>query len=259
MKYKYSIVGVGKMGSALLNGILKDKSDDKSEILLTVHGDKQKKEYTDLGFNATTDLKEGLSDASFIILSLKPQVVKSLEIFDEIDFTGKCVISVAAGLTVDYLSGRFKNAEIVMCMPNTPALIGEGVTTICAKNKASKNYEIAKKILSSVGKVYEIDERLMDATVPLNGSMPAYALYFANGFIDYAVKSGVDEKTAKLLVLESIISSAKLALSSVLINNVCSKGGTTIAGLDRLISGKVAESIYDCASACAERSEELSK
>ena len=104
----------------------------------------------------------------------------------------------------------------------------------------------------------------MDATLPLNGSMPAYLYLFAKSFIDIAVKNGVDYETAKKLTAESIISSSKMILSSpdsidTLINNVCSKGGTTIAGLYELYDNNFKEAVEKCYDACYRRSIELAK
>ena len=104
----------------------------------------------------------------------------------------------------------------------------------------------------------------MDASLALNGSMPAYLELFAKAFIDKAVEDGIDYEIAKKLTCESIISSASLILQSdeaieQLIKNVCSKGGTTLAGLDKLYEYKFEEAIYECSEACKNRSKELSK
>lgn len=135
------------------------------------------------------------------------------------------------------------------------------VATVCSKNK---DYSLAINILNSIGKCYEIEEKYMDATILLNGSMPAYLELFAKAFIDKAIKDGIDYDIAKQLVCESIITSANLILKSdedidTLIKNVCSKGGTTLAGLDRLYDYKFEEAIYECSEACKNRSKELKR
>ena len=106
--------------------------------------------------------------------------------------------------------------------------------------------------------------KYMDATVPLNGSMPAYLELFAKAFIDKAKMDGIDAEIAKKLVCESIISSASLILQSeddidTLIKNVCSKGGTTLAGLDKLYEYNFEKAIYECSEACKNRSSELKR
>ena len=265
MKYKLGILGVGKMGSAILKGITNAEIVEKNEIYLHLYDDSAVRLYgEELKYNYTRDVRTLFSSCEAVILAIKPQTFGEIvAISDGIDFAGKCVISIAAGITIDYLKKHFKNAEIIRCMPNTPALINMGVTSIASE--ANKEYtDFAKKIFSSVGKVYETEEGIMDYTVPLNGSMPAYLYYFAKAFIDGAAESGVPYETAESLVTESIISSANMIIKSdddidTLIKNVCSKGGTTIAGLEKLEEGKVDESIKKCFKACAERSKELAK
>ena len=264
--YKFGILGVGKMGSSILNGILEANIFDKKDILLNLYSDEEVEYYgKKLGFNYVSDANKLFNSCEIILLSIKPQVFESIEaIAKAIDFTGKGIISIAAGITLDYLHSLFNGADIVRIMPNTPALIKMAVATICSKNKNSKYYDIAFKIFNSIGKCYEIDEKYMDATIPLNGSMPAYLELFAKAFIDKAIRDGIDHEVAKKLVCESIISSANLILKSdepieQLIKNVCSKGGTTLAGLDKLYEYKFEEAIYECSEACKNRSSELKR
>ena len=263
--YKFGILGVGKMGSAILNGILNSKIFKKEEILLNLYTDDEVNHYSNLGFNYTRSPKELFLNSEIILLSIKPQVFpENMEIAKELDFKNKGVISIAAGITLSYIEANFKNASIIRVMPNTPALINMAVATVTTKDFNSKFYNVAMEILNSIGKAYPIDESLMDSTLALNGSMPAYLELFAKAFIDNAVKDGVDYETAKKLTCESIISSANLILKSdepieTLIKNVCSKGGTTIAGLNKLYDNNFEKAIYECMDACRDRSKELSK
>lgn len=264
--YKFGILGVGKMGSSILNGIMKANIFDKKDILLNLYSDEEVAYYgKELGFNYVNDPKELFSSCELVLLSIKPQVFPVIEdIAKSLNFESKGIISIAAGITLDYLHSLFNGADIIRVMPNTPALINMAVATVCSKNKESKYYSLAINILNSIGKCYEIEEKYMDATIPLNGSMPAYLELFAKAFIDKAIKDGIDYDIAKQLVCESIISSANLILKSdedidTLIKNVCSKGGTTLAGLDRLYDYKFEEAIYECSEACKNRSKELKR
>ena len=149
-------------------------------------------------------------------------------------------------------------------MPNTPALINMAVITYASNNFDSKYVSLAEKIFGSIGSFYKINENQMDATLALNGSMPAYIDLFIKAFIDKAVKDGIDYETAKGLTVESIIASCNLVLKSnddidTLIKNVCSKGGTTIAGLDKLYENNFVKAIEECSEACKNRSKELAK
>ena len=264
--YKFGILGVGKMGGAILSGILNAKVFKKEEILLNLYTDDEVNYYSkELGFNYTRSPKELFLNSEMILLSIKPQVFpENMEIAKELDFSGKGVISIAAGITISYIKKNFKNADIIRVMPNTPALINKAVATVASENRDSKYYKKAIEILNSIGVCYPVNEDKMDASLALNGSMPAYLELFAKAFIDKAVEDGIDYEIAKKLTCESIISSASLILQSdeaieQLIKNVCSKGGTTLAGLDKLYEYKFEEAIYECSEACKNRSKELSK
>lgn len=263
--FKVAILGIGKMGGAILNGLYESKLYKQDEILLHIHNEKKKEEYEKIGFNVTSDVSDLYKNAEIIILAIKPQMFEEvLKDAPSYDFKDKCIISIAAGLSIDYIGKLFKNAYIVRTMPNTPAQIGLGVSTICAKDTKNPFFKEAKDIFSSFGICKEIEEAQMDDALVLNGSMPAYLFYFAKCFIEYAKEKGIDEDTAKALTLETFISSANLALKSdenldTLISNVCSKGGTTIAGLDKLKENNLKEAVYACATACSNRSKELSK
>ena len=262
--YKLAIVGLGKMGGSILEGILSANLFDKSEILLGLHDPLKANEYINKGFNATSDINDVLDNSQIILVAIKPQGFKdSFVNAKNYDFKGRCIISIMAGIKIETLEEFFKNASIFRAMPNTPALIRAGVSTICYNFK--NDYESrVKKIFDSFGNGYFITEDLMDASLPLNGSMPAYLYLFAKDFIDNGVANGIDYETAKALTANSIIASAKMILESpdsidTLINNVCSKGGTTIAGLNELYNNGFEDAIKKCYEACMNRSIELAK
>lgn len=258
--YKLGILGVGKMGGAILNGILTNKVFAKEEILLSVRREEQKNELEKEGYVATVDTDRLLKECEIILLSVKPQML--FNIIKESD--AECVISIAAGIKLSKLEPYFPKATIVRAMPNTPAMIGEAVTTVCCKNTDSDYFKTAIKIFEGIGSAYVVDESLMDSSLPLNGSMPAYLYYFAKCFIDKAVEDGIDYETARKLTADSIKASADMILKSEdsieqLITNVCSKKGTTIEGLCKLSEGGFKPSIDACFEACRDRSIELSK
>lgn len=260
-----AIFGVGKMGGAILDGILKCGIYQKEDILLYIHSYDKQNKYRQEGFNVTNDVDTVFENAKIILLCIKPQMFpEALESAKNYDFSGRCVISIAAGLSISYIKTYFDNAFVVRAMPNTPAQIGEGVTTLASEDDENIYFTSALRIFRSIGVAYPILESQMDDTVALNGSMPAYLYYFAKCFIDDAVNRGIDYETAKKLVAETIKSSSDMILKNedsidTLIENVCSKGGTTISGLSELKANGFNESITKCVSACSNRSKELSK
>jgi len=261
--YKLGIIGVGKMGGSILKGIISSNLMKKEDILLCFHSEDSMTKYKNDGYQVTCDINDIYKDCEVILLSIKPQSFdQSLIGSKEYDFSNKGVISVAAGVSISYLEEYFKNASIIRSMPNTPSLIGCGVTTICY-NYESRYTSLAKDIFSSIGSCYVVKENQMDETLPLNGSMPAYLYYFAKQFIDNAVSQGIDYQTAKQLTANSIIASANMILTQeddieTLIKNVCSKGGTTIEGLKKL-DDRFTSSLEDCYKSCVKRSKEMKK
>ena len=259
------ILGVGNMGSAILNGIIKSKLYKKEDILLYIHNQDKLNKYQELGYNVTNDVNDLFKDTKIIILAIKPQMFEEvLKDSHKYDFKNRCIITIAAGLTIKYVSKFFKNGYVVRCMPNTPAKISKGVTTVCANDTTNPFFKTTLDIFNSIGVAIEISENKMDESLPLNGSMPAYLFYFAKCFIDKAEKEGIDYEVAKNLCLETIKSSAELVLESndnidTLIDNVCSKGGTTIAGLEKLYDNGFDMAIDACSEACTKRSKELCK
>ena len=129
--YKLGILGVGKMGSAILNGIIKSNLYKKEEVILYIHSIEKLELYKKEGYIVTNNCNDLFKDANIILLGIKPQmfeeVLKDAKLFD---FKNKSVISIAAGLTSNYVSSFFKNAFIVRCMPNTPSQIGQCVSTL---------------------------------------------------------------------------------------------------------------------------------
>lgn len=259
--YKIGFLGLGKMGSAILNGILSKNLYKKDEISFYAPSDATQNKYTNLGLKLLNDEREVFINSKIIILAIKPQ--KYNEVFrnlSSIDFSDKVIISIAPGKSISYLESVFKNATIIRAMPNTPAFIAKATTTIAYNNGKAKG--IAIDIFSSIGSYVIVDEDEIEPMIPLHGSMPAYILEFAKDFINQGVKEGILYDESYKLVLNSIIGSCELALSSnedidTLIDNVCSKGGSTIAGLNELRDNGFNEAIEKCYKACVRRGKEL--
>lgn len=263
--YKFGILGVGKMGGAILDGVISANLYDKKEILLYTPDEIIQKDYKAKGFTFAKDEADLFNNSSIILIAIKPQVFDvALPHAKSIDFNNRCILSIAAGKNIKTIESYFKNATVVRAMPNLPASIKEGAITVCS-NKENELADEAIKILSSIGVVCKIKETEMDDTLALNGSMPAYAYLFAKAFIDYANQKGIDYDVARDLTCAAIKGSMDMILANketpiqTLIDNVCSKGGTTIAGLNKLYDNEFEKAIYECSEACSNRSKELGK
>ena len=262
MKYQLGILGLGKMGSSILSGIIKSKIYQKEEVLLFDVNDELKKKYGDLGYKFSDSEQALIDNVEMLILAIKPQMFKvlnNLKINNDL-----VVISIAAGKTINDLEEIFGKQQFIRVMPNTPSLISHGATAITKSNNVlEETFNKAKNIFESIGVVEEIDESLMNEIIPVNGSMPAFLYYFVEAYIDDATSCGIPYESAKRLACEAVIGSAKMILETgkpikELINDVCSPGGATLEGLRVLKENNFQEIIKESNKACIKRAYELS-
>ena len=262
--FKLGILGVGKMGSAILEGVIKKDVYSVFDVMLYTPDVEIQNKYKSEGFVIADNELDLFSNCKTILIAIKPQMFPEvLSHAANLDFTNKCVISIAAGQSISTVESYFKNATVVRVMPNTPALIACASTALCY-NRYNDLVDKAKEVFKSIGEVEEITEDQMNESLPLNGSMPAYLYLFAKVFIENGVKLGIDYEISKRLCCNAIIGSAKMIIESsddidTLINNVCSKGGTTIAGLNELYDNNFIEAIDKCYEACVNRAIELNQ
>ncbi len=263
--YKIGILGVGKMGGSILKGILSSNMYKQNEIIIYDIDKEALNRYIPTHVSIATSIDNLLSSCNIVLLSIKPQVFLTLKECLKKDKYYPIIVSIMAGITVDTIKKMLGNVKCVRVMPNTPALINKAVSVISKDNLITEEeFNEIKRIFTLVGKVYEIDDNMMNEMIPLNGSMPAYLYYFVEGFLDNAKKAGINLDLAKELIVNSIISSCEMILTtnkdiSELRNDVCSKGGTTLAGLDILKQNDFLDIIDKTCDACIKRAYELSK
>ena len=262
--FKLGIIGIGKMGSSILDGAVKANLFSPKDVAIYTTNLDHRKKYSQEGYNILENEASLFSNSQIILLAVKPQVYEEvLKYANGIDFSDKCIISLAPGISISYLERYFNNATIVRAMPNTPAILKLSATTLC-KNKDNDLSKKAIALFDQIGYQCELEEKYIDEAIPINGSMPAYLYSFAKEFINNGVSRGLDYENAKILCAKSIIGSAQMLLDSkdsidTLINNVCSKKGTTIEGLEALYNNDFKKSIDKCYEACVNRSKELAK
>jgi pyrroline-5-carboxylate reductase len=263
---KIAFLGAGNMAEALVAGIIKGKLSEPDCLLAT-----------DISPNRLTVLKDRYhiqvgsknSDAALwadvIILCIKPQVMN--EVLTDIQSSlseKQLVISVAAGVPIKNIHAKIgQTIPLVRAMPNTPAVIQEGVTALSGCHGLSSDHlEVAKKIFESVGKGVVVDESLMDAVTGLSGSGPAYVYLAIEALIDGGVRVGLPRNVAHILAVQTVLGAAKMVEETgthpaVLKDQVTSPGGTTIAGLQRLEEGGLRATLIEAVEAAAHRSSEL--
>ena len=263
------MIGTGNMGSAILRGIVEADYVKPGQIIAYDTSSRRMKELVEdiPGVLTASNCLEVADKADMIILAVKPIYVK--EVIDEIRpaLNGKAVLSIAAGWTVSMLEDALygTNASYLRVMPNTPALVGEGMTAICDNTTFSQeDFNYAKGIFDSVGKTKVLPERLFDGVVAVSGSSPAYVYMLIEAMADAAVKEGIPRAYAYEMAAQSVLGSALMVLSSgthpaALKDAVCSPGGTTIEAVEELERHGFRAAVMDAMEACARKSREMSR
>lgn len=243
MNLKIGFIGSGNMAQAIIGGMIDSNLVSKDNIYATAVSDKTinlvKEKY---GVNTSKDNKDVANKTDIIFLAVKPNVYKTVidEIKDVVD-ENKLIVTIAAGQTIENIEDMFgKKLRIIRTMPNTPALVGEGMGLITANKKATnEDLENVVKIFNSFGKSEIVEESLIDTAGSLSGCGPAYTYMYIEALADAAVESGVKRDLAYKLAAQMVLGSAKMVLESgehpgKLKDNVCSPGGTTIKGVNSL-------------------------
>jgi pyrroline-5-carboxylate reductase len=265
---KISFIGGGKMGSALIKGILSrnliapEKVTVSDVVMEQLEGLRKT-----FGVSVTKDNKKAVRDANIIILAVKPQnMAEMLEgISGSID-KGKLIISIAAGISTGFIEEYLKKgARVMRVMPNTPALIGEGATAIARGSAATdEDFSFTRHIFEAVGITVAVKEELMDAVTGLSGSGPAYVFVIIDALADAGVNMGLGRDIALKLSAQTLLGAAKLCLKgdkhpAELRDMVTSPGGTTIAGLQAIEEGKLRATMMAAVQAATLRAKELGR
>jgi pyrroline-5-carboxylate reductase len=217
------------------------------------------------GAKTTSDNKEVVRQSAIILLAVKPQNMDDVTSEIAPFITGeKLVVSIAAGITLPYLTSRLKTSKIVRVMPNTPALVQEGMSVLSmCECIHDKEMALVRGIFMSVGKVIVLPEKYMDAVTALSGSGPAFVALFAEAMIAAGIKMGLTEDNASELAIQTVIGTAKLLETGMpphkLREMVTSPGGTTAAGLKVFEDKGLKEIVASVVESAAKRSKELGR
>ena len=263
------MIGTGNMGSAILRGIVEAQYIRSSLItVFDVSAKRMRETGEDIpGIRLAADCQEVAEQSDLIILAVKPIYVQ--DVIDELRpaLNGKAVLSIAAGWTVGMLHRAMEGtgATYIRVMPNTPALVGEGMTALCDESTFSReDFDYAKGIFDSIGKTIILPERLFDGVVAISGSSPAYVYMMIEAMADAGVREGIPRANAYEMAAQSVLGSALMVLSSgthpaALKDAVCSPGGTTIDAVEELERKGFRAAIMDAMRVCAEKSRSMSK
>ena len=239
---KIGFIGMGNMGYSMLKGVL-NYLNPQDIIFTCLSSEKKEKISNETGVRYVESNAECANSAKYIILAVKPQVYNTvLKNIQNVITEENVIISLAPGITIAAIKEELgADIKVVRAMPNTPALVGEGMTGICYENGeldfAEK--EFVEQFFNSFGKVVTVPEKLMSGVVCASGSSPAYVYMFIEALADSVVKYGIPRQEAYKLVAQTVLGSAKMVLETgehpgKLKDNVCSPAGTTIQGVAAL-------------------------
>ncbi len=259
-------VGAGNMGEALIKGLLAANLVPAEAIHATdVRLERLKELNRQYGIQISSDNAELIRRADIVILAVKPQIMDAVltEIAPAVT-RRKLLISIAAGVsTAKIRAVLHKDARLIRVMPNTPALVLEGVTAVAkAEGLEADDLETAGEIFSAVGRVVVLGEELMDAVTGLSGSGPAYIAVVIESLADGGVRMGLDRITAMTLATQTVLGAATLLRETGLHpgavkDMVCSPGGTSIAGIAALEEGGIRTTFIKAVERATQRSREL--
>jgi pyrroline-5-carboxylate reductase len=260
-----TILGAGKMGEALLSGLLR-AGRPAGDVTAVARRESRAAELRDTYGVSVVSATEAAKNAETLIVAVKPQdMAAALAEIAPLVGSDQLVISIAAGIRTAYIEERLTaEVPVVRVMPNTPALVDEAMSVISAGRHASETHlALAEELFRSVGKVTRVPEAQQDAATALSGSGPAYVYYLVESMVDAGILLGMPRKTALELVIQAVYGAATMLRESgehpvILREAVTSPGGTTIAAIRELESHRVRAAFLDAIEAARDRGRELS-
>lgn len=262
---KIAFIGMGNMAFAMLKGV--ETIFSREEIIFSRKDGKKREQFSkEFQIEGAKDNVSCAKEAKYIILAVKPQFFPTvLEEIKPVIGAEHILISIAAGVdrkTIKKILGD--KIRVVRAMPNTPALLGEGMTGVCYQEEefSSEEIQTIEAIFSSFGRVKKVEEHLMDAVICVSGSSPAYVYLFIEALADSGVKYGLSRETAYEMAAQTVLGAAKMVLETkehpgVLKDRVCSPGGTTIAGVAACEEYGLRNAILKATDACYQKANQL--
>jgi pyrroline-5-carboxylate reductase len=267
MKKQIGFIGCGKMAQAMIGGIIKSGLVSATQIYASARSEETvqfiKEKY---GIQTNSSLHIA-STVDYLFLAVKPNIYPI--VINEIKNSIKentVIVTIAAGVTLKGIEDAFgKEVKVVRTMPNTPSLVGEGMSALCSNEfVTAEELEEVIEIFSSFGKAEVIDEKLMDAIPAVSGSSPAYVYMFIEALADGAVLQGISREKAYQLAAQSVLGAAKMVLETgihpgELKDQVCTPGGATIEAVAELEKNNFRSAVLSAMERCTAKSKALSK
>lgn len=258
---KFGWIGAGNMARAMMKGIIEGGVVPASDVLASDLSDGALEAAAALGVQTLRDNRALAEQCGVVVLAVKPQFYAG--VIDEIApvLPGETlIVTIAPGWTLERLEKQFGGErKIVRCMPNTPAMVGEGMTAMCPNDRVSESERhLVMTLLESFGKCAVVPERLMDAVVAVSGSSPAYVYMFIEALADAGVYEGMPRDLSYQFAAQAVLGSAKMVLETglhpgALKDMVCSPAGTTIEAVRVLEEKGMRSAVFEAALAASRR------
>ena len=262
---KLGFIGAGNMAKAIIGGIVSSKQVLGSEIIVANPSDAKLETLKATYQVQTTNDNQAATKVDYLFLCVKPQVIqKVLQEIAEILSSDTVVISIAAGVSIAQIAKNLnEKTKIIRLMPNTPALVLAGMTSLTANQNVTTNEkQVVWNLLSAIGEVVEVKEEMIDAVIAIAGSSPAYVYIMIEAMADAGVSYGLSRDMAYKLAAQAVLGSGKMVLETkinpaALKDMVTSPKGTTIAAVKKLEETGFRSAIMQAMDACFEKSKKM--
>lgn len=266
MSKRLAIIGMGKMGEAIAQGLMQSPLKSHYQIIGTTKSKESSEEIRKiLKIECTQDNSKAIQFADVVLLAVKPHQAKAILEQNPLR-SHQLLISICAAVTTDQLSlWSGEKAAIIRSMPNTPCLIKSGVTALCKGPRCSDDHmDVAEKIFNELGEVTVLEESLFDGVTGLSGCGPAYVYLMIEALSEAGVKVGISRKQATLLAAQTMMGAAKMVLEreahpAALKDEVTTPAGCTIDGLMALEEGALRVTLIKAVLAATNRSKKMTK
>lgn len=265
IRERIGFIGAGKMAGAFIEGILNSKIIEKTNLGVSDISEERINFFKSLGIKTFTDNRQLYNESDIIFFAVKPDIIKEIsKELKPVIKKDKLIVSIAAGIETRFIEKILgKDIPIIRVMPNTPALVGAGMSVYTINNKVTDRFKIViETILRSIGEVIFMEEKYLDAVTGLSGSGPAFVFMVINSLAAGGVKAGLPKSVALRLAAQTVFGAAKMVIETKkhpeeLLDMVTSPGGTTIAGIHSLEENKIRAAFIEAVEKATLRAKEL--
>ncbi len=265
MDYKLGMIGYGNMATGMADAILTTGTLTAEEIAVCDVSPRARQRATERGLAVTDTVRQLCASCELVLLAVKPNTASGVLGEAGTSLENKALMSIVAGVPSGKLKEFSRNhfMRVLRIMPNTPAMVGEGMMTLCSDTDfTAEEREKAEKLMGAVGVVEWIEESHMDTVTGLSGSGPAYVAMFIEALADGGVREGLSRPQAMNLAMQTVLGTAKLLRDKEmhpgeLKDMVCSPGGTAITGVEALEKNGFRHAVMQAVVAATEKSKRM--